>query len=291
MGNNEKAKLTVLFMAKIPYKKLLIGDLSWKRFVRSVLCIYAFFAVYVYFRADSMIFMPQTASYQDNKDILKIPVSNTEKISVTYLPNPEAKYTILYSHGNASDLGDLRPTLDRLHKWGFSVLAYDYRGYGTSNGSPSEKNAYQDADVAYNYLTKELKTPSQQIIIYGQSVGGGAATELAAKHPVAGLILESTFTSAFRVVVPFPILPFDKFTNQDKLSKVRCPVLVMHGEADNIIPLQHGQRLYASAPEPKQSLWIPGAGHNDFMEVAGDRQRKALSSFERQININQRSRK
>jgi abhydrolase domain-containing protein 17 len=267
-------------VAKIPYKKLLIGDLSWKRMIQSVLFIYAFFAVYVFFRADSMIFMPQAASYQDNTDILKLPVSNTEKISARYFP----KYTILYSHGNASDLGDMRPTFDRLNKWGFSVFAYDYRGYGTSDGSPSEKNVYQDADAAYAYLTKELKIPPQQIIIYGQSVGGGAASELAAKHPVAGLILESTFTSAFRVVVPVPILPFDKFTNQDKLSKVRCPVLVMHGEADDIIPLQHGQGLYASAPEPKQSLWIPGAGHNDFMEVAGDRQQKALLSFEQLVD-------
>jgi abhydrolase domain-containing protein 17 len=273
-------------MAKIPYKKLLVGDLSWKRFMRSVLFIYAFFAVYVFFRADSMIFMPQATSYQDDKDILKLQVSNTEKISARYLPNPQAKYTILYSHGNASDLGDMRPTLDRLHQWGFSVFAYDYRGYGTSDGSPSENNAYQDADTAYSYLTKELKIPPQQIIIYGQSLGGGAATELAAKHPVAGLILESTFTSAFRVVVPIPILPFDKFTNRDKLSRVRCPVLVLHGEADEVIPLQHGQRLYASAPEPKQSLWIPGAGHNDFMEVAGDRQQQALLEFQQLIQKN-----
>jgi abhydrolase domain-containing protein 17 len=271
-------------VAKIPYKKLLIGELSWKRMIQSALFIYAFFAVYVFFRADSMIFMPQATSYQDNKDILKLPVNNTEKISARYFPNPQAKYTILYSHGNASDLGYMRPTFDQLNKWGFSVFAYDYRGYGTSDGSPSENNVYQDADAAYSYLTKELKIPPQQIIIYGQSVGGGAAADLAAKHPVAGLILESTFTSAFRVVVPVPILPFDKFTNQDKLSKVRCPVLVMHGEADDIIPLQHGQRLYASAPEPKQFLWIAGAGHNDFMEVAGDRQQKALLSFEQLVD-------
>ncbi len=271
-------------MAKIPYKKLLIGDLSWKRMIKSAIFIYAFFAAYVFFRADSMIFMPQAASYQDNEDILKIPVSNTEKISAKYLPNSQAKYTILYSHGNASDLGDMQSTLDQLRQWGFSVFAYDYRGYGTSDGSPSENNAYQDADAAYSYLTKELKIPPQQIIVYGQSLGGGAATDLAAKHPVAGLILESTFTSAFRVVVPIPILPFDKFTNQDKLRKVRCPVLVMHGEADEVIPLQHGQRLHASAPEPKQSLWIPGAGHNNFMEVAGDRQQKALLSFEQLVD-------
>jgi abhydrolase domain-containing protein 17 len=270
-------------MRKLPYKKLLIGELSWNRMFRSILFIYICFALYVFFRADSMMFMPQPTTYQDTKDILKLPVSKTEKISAIYLPNPQAKYTLLFNHGNASDLGDLRPLLDRFHNWGFSVFAYDYRGYGTSDGQPSEQNAYQDATAAYTYLTQELKVPPAQIIIYGQSIGGGAATELAANHPVAGLILESTFTSAFRVIVPIPILPFDKFTNQDKLRKVRCPVLVMHGEADEIIPFQHGQKLYASAPEPKLSLWVSGAGHNDFTAVAGDRHRKALLSFQQLI--------
>jgi abhydrolase domain-containing protein 17 len=271
-------------MRQLPYRKLFIGDLSWKRLIRSIVFIYTFFAMYVFFRADSMIFLPQPATYQDTKDILKIAVGSTEKISAVYLPNPQAKYTLLYSHGNAGDLGDLRPTLDRLHNWGFSILAYDYRGYGTSSGQPGEQHAYQDADAAYVYLTQELKVPPQRIIVYGQSVGGGSATELAMRYPVAGLVLESTFTSAFRVVVPFPILPFDKFTNKDKLSKIHCPILVMHGTADEIIPVQHGQRLYAAATEPKLSLWIPGAGHNDFTWVAGDRHQKALSSFEQLVD-------
>jgi abhydrolase domain-containing protein 17 len=271
-------------MRKLPYKKLLIGELSWKRMLRSILFIYTCFALYVFFRADSMMFMPPTATYQDTKDILKLPVNKTEKIAAIHLPNPQAKYTLLFNHGNGSDLGDIRPQLEQLHNWGFSVFAYDYRGYGTSDGHPSEQNAYQDATTAYTYLTQELKVPPEQIIIYGQSIGGGAATELAANQPVAGLILESTFTSAFRVIVPVPILPFDKFTNQDKLRKVRCPVLVMHGEADEIIPFQHGQKLYASASAPKLFLWVPGAGHNDFMAVAGDRHRKALLSFQQLIS-------
>jgi abhydrolase domain-containing protein 17 len=267
-------------MSQLPFRKLLIGKFSWKRLVRSLLLIYIFFALYIFFQADRMIFLPQPTSYQDTKDILKLPVSDTEKISAIYLPNAQSAYTLLYIHGNAEDIGDIRPLLDRLHRWGFSVFAYDYRGYGTSDGNPSEHNAYQDADAAYTYLTQQLKIPPKQIIVYGRSLGGGSATELANRYPVAGLILESTFTSAFRVVLPFPILPFDKFSNLVKLRKVRCPVLVMHGQADQTIPIQHGQTLFEAASEPKMSLWIAEAGHNDFTEVAGKRLQQTLVSFQ-----------
>jgi len=270
-------------MHNLPLRKLLIGELSWKRLVRSVLFIYAFFALYVFFRADSMIFLPQTISYQDTTDILKISVTDNERISATYLPNASSKFTLLYIHGNAEDLGDIRPMLERLHNWGFNVFAYDYRGYGTSDGKPNEGNAYQDADAAYKYLTQQLKIPPERIILYGRSVGGGSATELATRHSVAGLILESTFTSAFRVVVPFPLLPFDKFANLDKLGKIRCPVLVMHGQADQTIPIEHGQTLFKAASEPKMSLWVSGAGHNDFTWVAGERHQETLLSFEQLV--------
>jgi hypothetical protein len=260
---------------------MLARQLIFTRSALLPLIIYALFALGIFFLADSLIFLPQPPTYQDTKDILKLPVNSTEKISAIYLPNSQSAYTLLYIHGNAEDLGGVRPLLKRLHSLGFSVIAYDYRGYGTSDGKPSERNAYQDADTAYSYLTQKIKIPPQQIIVYGRSVGGGSATELAIRHPVAGLILESTFTSAFRVVVPFPILPFDKFSNLEKLPKVNWPVLIMHGQADQIIPIQHGQALYKAAPEPKISLWIPEAGHNDFILVAGDRYDKALLSFQK----------
>jgi abhydrolase domain-containing protein 17 len=274
-------------MAHIPWRKLLIGELSWQRLVQSILFIYVFFAIYIYFRADSMMFLPQPASYQDTKEILKISVTPTERISAIYLFNPKSTYTILFIHGNASDLGNVRFLLDSFQQWGFNVFAYDYRGYGTSDGKPGERNAYQDADAAYTYLTQQLKTPPDRIIVYGQSIGGGSAADLASRRPIAGLILESTFTSAFRVVIPFPILPFDKFTSRDKLKKVRSPVLVMHGKADDIIPFHHGQALYDAAPEPKQSLWVTEAGH-DFAWVAGDRYRQALISFQQLVKTHQR---
>ncbi|MEM9904541.1 MAG: alpha/beta hydrolase [Cyanobacteria bacterium P01_D01_bin.44] len=274
-------------MRRLPLRKLLIGELSWQRWVRSILFIYIFFALYVFFRADSMIFLPQPASYEDTEAVLKISVTATEQISAFYLPNADAKYTLLYIHGNAEDLGDIQPQLARFHSWGFSVFAYDYRGYGTSDGKPSERNAYQDADAAYAYLTQDLGIPAEQIIIYGRSVGGGSAVELATRHPVAGLILQSTFTSTFRVVVPFPLLPFDKFANLAKLKKIRCPVLVMHGQVDETIPIKHGQQLYEAAPEPKLALWVEAAGHNDFNWVAGEQHQRALADFQQLIETSQ----
>jgi abhydrolase domain-containing protein 17 len=180
----------------IPWKKYLIGELSWLRLVRSIAFLYAFFAVYVYFRADLMIFLPQPSSYQDDRQILQLPTAQGNQLSAIHLKNPKAQYTLLYIHGNAEDLGDIRPRLEEFQQWGFNVFAYDYRGYGTSTGKPTEKAAYEDVRTAYNHLTQTLKIPPNQIIIYGQSIGGGSATYLVSQVPAAGLILESTFTSA-----------------------------------------------------------------------------------------------
>jgi abhydrolase domain-containing protein 17 len=276
-------------MNQFLFKKILFGKITSKKLGLSLLILYVVSAICIFFKADSLIFLPQPASYQDTKDILKLSISSNEKISAIHLPNYQSAYTLLYIHGNAEDLGDIRPSLDRLHGWGFNVFAYDNRGYGTSDGKPSEANAYQDADIAYTYLTKELKIPPNQIIVYGRSVGGGAATELATRHPIAGLVLESTFTSAFRVILPFPLLPFDKLANIDKLQRIHRPVLIMHGQSDRTIPIQHSHTLYEAALNPKMSLWIAEAGHDDFTEIAGNRHQQALLSFQQLIKTHPKS--
>jgi abhydrolase domain-containing protein 17 len=119
-------------MRQLPARKLSAQKFSWKRVMKLLLFIYTCFGLYIFFRADSMMFLPQPVSYKDTKDILKLPVTASEQISAIYLPNPQAKYTLLYIHGNAEDLGDVQPMLDRLHGLGFSVFAYDYRGFGLS---------------------------------------------------------------------------------------------------------------------------------------------------------------
>ncbi|NES80115.1 MAG: alpha/beta hydrolase [Moorea sp. SIO2B7] len=266
-------------MAKQNLRRLLLGEFNWKRLMRSLLLIYAFFALYVFFFADGMIFVPQPSSYKDTSDILQLKTSDQFGISAAYLPNPKATYTILFAHGNAEDLGDIQPLLQKLSEIGFSVFAYDYRGYGTSGGTPSERNAYKDVNTAYNYVTQRLGVPPQQIIAYGRSIGGGSMVDLAAREPVGGLIVESSFTSIFRVVLPFPILPFDKFQNLKKIKRVKCPVLIMHGKADRVIPFQHGEKLFAAASEPKLSLWVDEAGHNNLMWLAGEQYAATLKVF------------
>ncbi len=267
--------------------KLLIGDLTWQRLVKSLIFIYLFFAAFVYFRADSMIFLSQPSSYQDDPTILKLSSGKDTNISATYLLNTQAKYTILYSHGNSEDLGDIKQILEKLHAWGFSVFAFDYRGYGTSQGKSTESHAYEDINSAYNYLTQNLKIPPERIIVLGRSVGGGSAVNLAMQKPVAGLIIESSFISAFQVIVPFRILPFDKFPNLDKIKKVKCPILVIHGKADNIIPFAHGEKLFKAAISPKLSLWVEEANHNDLFSIAEEKYHRTLQEFTNLVKVNQ----
>jgi abhydrolase domain-containing protein 17 len=266
-------------MDKQILKRLLIGEWSWKRLVRAIIFIYAIVCLYVFLTADTKIFLPQLSSYQDTKDIIKITTPDQIQLSAIYLQNPASSYTILYAHGNAEDLGDIELVLQKLQGLDFNVFAYDYRGYGTSQGTPTEGNAYQDIETVYNYLTQQLGVPSQGIIAYGRSVGSGSAVDLASRKPLAGLVLESAFTSAFRVIVSFPILPFDKFPNLNKIKKVNCPVLVMHGKADETIPFHHGQQLFAATKSAKLSLWVDEAGHNDLMWVAGEQYAKILPKF------------
>jgi fermentation-respiration switch protein FrsA (DUF1100 family) len=231
------------------------------------------------FLSDRMIFQPQRSSYQDTPDFFKLTTADGTRITATYLPNPSARYTLLFSHGNAEDIGDNFPFFMQLRSAGFAVFAYDYHGYGTSEGTPSEKSIYQDVDAAYEYLTKTLRVPPQQIISFGRSVGNGAAIDLAARKPVGGLIVQSGFTTAFRVLTKVPLVPLDRFRNVDKIKNVHCPVLVMHGQDDEVIPFAHGLTLYEKANAPKTHLWVAGAHHNDFESIAGKRYFAALKEF------------
>jgi fermentation-respiration switch protein FrsA (DUF1100 family) len=248
-----------------------------------LIAIYICFCLCVCFFSDRLIFLPQPSSYEDTDAIIKLDSGNGTQISAVYLPQETSTYTILYSHGNAEDLGYIQPVLQKLLKTGFSVFAYDYRGYGTSEGTPSERNAYKDIDAAYKYLTQQLKVPPKQIIAYGFSVGGGVAVDLASRQPLAGLILENCFTTVFQVVMSIPIIPFDKFRNIDKIAKVDCPVLVIHGKADEVVSWSHGQKLFAAANEPKLAFWVKGAGHNDVLTVAGEKYTDTLQEFARLI--------
>jgi abhydrolase domain-containing protein 17 len=267
-------------------RRLLVGSASVKRVIRSAILIAVgvYVGLFVYARVfgDRIIFQPPRSTYQDTSEIIKL-TSGGLSISAIHLKNTNAANTILFSHGNAEDLGTLRPTLEELRKLGFSVLAYDYRGYGTSSGASSEETTYQDVDAAYDYLTRVEKIPPERIIALGRSLGGAIAIDLAARKPLGGLIVESSFVSAYRVLTRFPIYPFDQFKSLSKIGSVHCPVLVMHGTNDEVISFWHGRKLLEAANEPKQSYWVQGAGHNNLSEVAGPAYGQTLNKFNEMI--------
>jgi fermentation-respiration switch protein FrsA (DUF1100 family) len=133
--------------------------------------------------------------------------------------------------------------------------------------------------AAYAYITGPLHVRPDRLIVFGHSLGGGPSAELLMHHPAAGLVLESTFTSAFRVLTHAPLLPFDHLATIDKLSRIHVPLMVIHGRQDDTIPFAHGEALYAAAPEPKRCLWLDAAGHDDVVEVGGETYVRALKAF------------
>lgn len=261
---------------------LSVGEFSFKRLIRLAILIPLFsvigLLIYGYMFTDHIIFQPPPPGYEDSQEIIKLTTADGTRISAIYLRNDNSPYTILFSHGNAEDLGTVRYKLVELRSLGFSVLGYDYHGYGTSEGRPTEKAVYQDIDAAFDYLTKELHVPPDHIILHGMSLGGAVAADLASRRPVGGLILESTFVSAFRVVTTVP-MPFDQFKTLAKLKNIKCPILVLHGRADRVVRFWHGEMLYENANEPKQFLWIDNAGHGDVSLIAGAQYEHALKRF------------
>lgn len=197
---------------------------------------------------------------------------------VHWLPHPQARFTVLYSHGNAEDLGQVLPILKALQGQGLSVLAHDYPGYGHSAGEPNRWNASAAVGRAYALL-RAWGTDPQALVLFGRSVGGGPTLELAQALPARALILESTFTSVQRVRFPVRLFPFDAFDSLGGLAQLRLPTLVIHGTQDELIPFAHGQALHEAAQGPKRHLWVEGAGHDDLLDFAGPRWGVAIAQF------------
>ncbi|MBI5767350.1 MAG: alpha/beta hydrolase [Verrucomicrobia bacterium] len=229
--------------------------------------------------ADRMIHQPEMASRVAPAGLRLLRSTDGVEVAMVHLPHPAARFTLWFFHGNAESLADLEPRLRELRDAGFAVVAFDYPGYGRSGGRPTEASVYAAARVVRDYLRHDLRVPAERTILYGRSLGSGPAVQMATEERVGGLVVQSGFMSAFCVMTRWPVLPFDQFRNLAKLPRVECPVLVMHGEADEVIAVAHGRALRAAAPGPARHLWVADARHNDFIEVAGERFWRALREF------------
>lgn len=267
------------------WKRTLFGTWSWKRPFISLAVIYALLCLVAVSCADRLIFLPPAASYgADLPGLVHFPTDKGENIAAVHFPARAGMPTLLYSHGNAEDVGQSIDLCELLHESGLGVLAYDYPGYGLSTGRPTEASCDRAIAAAWKFLREEKHIPAESIVIVSRSVGSGPGVWLASQEKAAGLVLISPFTSAFRVAIPFPLLPGDRFKNLQLIRDIHTPLLVIHGEKDEVIPFSHGQQVHAASPATdKKFVAIPGAGHNDIFLVAGDEIVRDIVEFARRV--------
>ncbi len=265
------------------WKRILIGRWSWKRPFISIASIYLMLVLVALFMADRLIFLPPPASYGSTfPGLTHVTTLNGERIAMMHLPAAPGMPTLLYSHGNAEDLAQSANLYEAWNTKGLGAVAYDYPGYGHSTGSPGEKSVERSIEAVWNHLTAS-GIPASSIIIVGRSVGSGPAVWLASRHPEAGgLVLIAPFTSTFAVAIPtpFPVLPGDRFPNLRRIRSIDLPLLVIHGENDEVIPAAHGRKLVRASPAKNKTYHlVPGAGHNDLFAVTGDELIELVADF------------
>lgn len=205
------------------------------------------------------------------------------RIHAFWLPAPGSDRTLLFLHGNAGNASHRLPNAAELVAMDISVLLLDYRGYGRSEGRPSEAGVYADARAGLDWLRKEKGFPENRVVVFGRSLGGAVAVDLAQDRGLGGVILESTFTSLSDMadsLLPFPVpLAGDRFDSRSKIRRLRAPLLFFHGDRDEIVPYGLGEKLFAAAPDRKSFATIEGAGHNDTTLVGGPRYFARIEEF------------
>ena len=240
---------------------------------------YALLAVGAHYLSLSMIFPRPPVTYELTPDYIELTTPDGVRLAARHWPNPAAKYTALYLHGNYEDLGSIAEYLPRFIAEGHAVFAIDYRRYGRSEGTPTEANTCADVQLAYDYLRTTLGVPADRILIFGYSLGAGPAVELALHRPAAGLVLQGAFVSTYRVRTLVPLFPGDKFVNLAKVPRLKLPVLVIHGTADATVPFWHGTKLYAALTTRKSHLYVEGGPHTGLAEFTGPRYWEAMKQF------------
>jgi len=246
--------------------------------------------VLMFFQQASMVFFPHRELQQtpadwklDYEDVWINSVDGV-RLHGWYIPRQGARQTLLFFHGNAGNISHRRESIEIFHRLNLNVFILSYRGYGASEGKPDEQGLYNDARSAWRYLTLDRKIQQQDIILFGRSLGGAVATSLAAEVQPAGLILESTFSSAGDMAaVLYPILHWViysryAFDTATRLRQVQSPVMVIHSADDEIIPFRIGQKVFMAAREPKQFVEIRG-DHNGGFLLSQPQYQQALGAF------------
>jgi pimeloyl-ACP methyl ester carboxylesterase len=218
-------------------------------------------------------------------ETLRIETADGPVLSGWFVPARPERAVLLFFHGNAGNISHRMESLQLFHRLGLSVLIFDYRGFGDSEGAPSEGGSYRDAEAAWNHLVAERGVAPGHVVLFGRSLGAAIAARMAREHRAAAVIVESGFTSVPELAAElWPYLPvrwltrFEYPTRED-LARSQAPVLVIHGRDDELVPIAHGRALFEAAPQPKAFLLLEGGGHNDAFMVDRARYRAGIGAF------------
>jgi fermentation-respiration switch protein FrsA (DUF1100 family) len=215
---------------------------------------------------------------------VSIRTSDGQTLHAWWLPHPQPRAFLLFSHGNAGNISHRLESLEIFYNLGLSVLIYDYRGYGQSTGSPSETGLYADGESVLRWLLDRADIDASDVLVFGRSMGGAVAASLAARHEVGALILESSFTSVPELAqelywwLPARWLARIRFPTREFLANGDQPTLIVHSRNDEIVPFSHGRALYETAPHPKQFLELDGSHNTGFLD-SSDAYIAGLDSF------------
>ena len=255
--------------------------------------LYFIFLLYIYWNQGNMIHLPDLPGRQieatpEQIDLtyesVNLIASDGVKLTGWFIPAEHPRATLLFFHGNAGNISHRLDTLELLHDLQLAVLIIDYRGYGESEGKPTEEGLYRDAEAAWEYLTETRGIPEYEVLLFGRSMGGAVAAYLAEHHDALGLVLESTFTSIPDLAeqlypwVPVRLLTHYRYDTASRLPNIDMPILIIHSPDDEIIPFSHSQALYEIASEPKCFVEIQG-GHNTGLLESWETYRRGWDKF------------
>jgi len=215
---------------------------------------------------------------------ITFPACDGTRLNGWWVPAADAKWIVLFCHGNTGNIGNRLEIINIIHRLGMSMFLFDYRGYGNSEGTPDEQGTYDDARAAFDWILKTQKCTPTDIIVFGRSLGGAVASHLASTVNPRALVLESSFTSITELgsrmhpFLPVRLMARYSYPTLEHVRKVQCPVLVVHSPEDNLVPYEHGRRLFDAVTGPKTFLEITG-GHNKGFLTTGERYVAGLGSF------------
>lgn len=262
-------------------------------FLLIALLVWCAFALYLFLMQPRLLYYPElpgralTATPADiglDYEAVRLTTRDGLQLAGWFVPHPRARATLLFLHGNAGNISHRLDSIRLFHDLGLAVLIIDYRGYGESEGQPTEAGTYHDAAAAWEYLVGQRHLASGEIVIFGRSLGGAVAADLASRTQPGALFLESTFVSVPDMAARlYPWLPVRwlsryRYDTGAKLAAITAPLLIAHSADDEIIPYAHGRRLFELAREPKRFLELRGA-HNGGFLVSREAYARAVDSF------------